>query len=82
MVGFAAETGDAVEKGRAKLAAKGCDLLVVNDVQKPGVGFDHETNEVVLLGADGSEDHVPLTTKLAVADALLDRVGPRLAGGA
>jgi phosphopantothenoylcysteine decarboxylase/phosphopantothenate--cysteine ligase len=82
VVGFAAETGDAVEKGRAKLAAKGCDLLVVNDVQKPGVGFDHETNEVVLLGADGSEDHVPLTTKLAVADALLDRVGPRLAGGA
>ena len=41
VVGFAAETSDVVARGRAKLVAKGCDLLVVNDVSQPGAGFDH-----------------------------------------
>ncbi len=82
VVGFAAETSDAVAHGRAKLARKGCDLLVVNDVSAPGAGFDHETNEVVLLGADGEERHVALTSKREVAEALLDSVGRRLAQGA
>jgi phosphopantothenoylcysteine decarboxylase / phosphopantothenate---cysteine ligase len=82
VVGFAAETADALERGREKLAAKRCDLLVVNDVSKPGVGFDHETNEVVILGDDGTERLVALTSKRAVAEALLDSVGERLAGGA
>jgi len=82
VVGFAAETSDAVERGRGKLARKGCDLLVVNDVSKPGVGFDHETNEVVILGDDGTEVHVGLTSKEEVAAVLLDSVGGRLAQGA
>ena len=82
VVGFAAETADAVVRGREKLARKGCDLLVVNDVSQPGVGFDHETNEVVILGDDGTEVHVELTTKQEVASVLLDSVGRRLAQGA
>ena len=82
VVGFAAETGDAVANARAKLVAKGCDLVVVNDVSKPGVGFDHETNEVVILDRDGGEEHVALTSKRAVADALLDSVARRLSQGA
>ena len=82
VVGFAAETGDALTHGREKLARKGCDLLVVNDVAKPGVGFDHETNEVAILGADGTEQLVALTSKREVADALLDSVARRLAEGA
>jgi len=82
VVGFAAETSDAVARGREKLARKGCDLLVVNDVSQPGAGFDHDTNEVVILGDDGSEVHVGLTTKQEVASALLDSVGRRLALGA
>ena len=61
---------------------KGCDLLVVNDVSQPGAGFDHETNEVVILGDDGTEVHVELTSKQEVASVLLDSVCRRLAEGA
>jgi len=82
IVGFAAETGDAVTRGAEKLVTKGCDLVVVNDVSKPGVGFDHETNEVVILGRDGEVAQVARTSKRAVAEALLDSVGRRLAEGA
>ena len=74
LVGFAAETHDAVERGRRKLERKGVDLLVVNDVSAPGAGFDHDTNAVVILGADGSTTEIPLTSKDAVANAVLDRV--------
>jgi len=74
LVGFAAETHDALERGRRKLQRKGVDLLVVNDVSAPGAGFDHDTNAVVILGADGSTVEIPLTSKDAVANAVLDRV--------
>ncbi len=73
MVGFAAETNDAVERGRAKLRRKGVDLLVVNDVTAPGAGFDHDTNAVSILGADGTTTEIALTSKEAVAEAVLDR---------
>jgi phosphopantothenoylcysteine decarboxylase/phosphopantothenate--cysteine ligase len=72
-VGFAAETNDAVEHGRAKLRRKGVDLLVVNDVTAPGAGFDHDTNAVSILGADGTITEIALTSKEAVAEAVLDR---------
>ena len=75
IVGFAAETGDATARGRAKLVRKGCDLLVVNDVSKPETGFDHETNEVDILDAQGGEQHVALASKRAVAEVILARVG-------
>jgi phosphopantothenoylcysteine decarboxylase/phosphopantothenate--cysteine ligase len=81
IVGFAAETGEALERGREKLAKKGCDLLVVNDVAQPGAGFDVATNEVVILATDGTEEHVGMTTKQAVASRLLDSVGRRLGRG-
>jgi len=74
IVGFAAETHDVVERGRRKLERKGVDLLVVNDVSAPGVGFDHDTNAVVILDADGNATEIPLTSKDAVANAVLDRV--------
>jgi phosphopantothenoylcysteine decarboxylase / phosphopantothenate---cysteine ligase len=74
IIGFAAETHDVVERGRRKLERKGVDLLVVNDVSAPGVGFDHDTNAVVILGADGTSTEIPLTSKDAVANAVLDRV--------
>ena len=74
VVGFAAETNDVLERGRKKLARKGVDLLVVNDVSAPGAGFDHDTNAVHILDADGSVTEVPLTSKNAVANAVLDRV--------
>jgi phosphopantothenoylcysteine decarboxylase/phosphopantothenate--cysteine ligase len=74
LVGFAAETNDVVARGRKKLRRKGVDLLVVNDVSAPGAGFDHDTNAVTILGADGSTTEIALTSKDAVANAVLDRV--------
>jgi phosphopantothenoylcysteine decarboxylase / phosphopantothenate---cysteine ligase len=80
VVGFAAETGDAtgsvLEHGRAKLAAKGCDLLVVNEV---GVdrGFESDDNEAVVLGSDGSSTPVPRGPKAALAHVVWDLVSDR-----
>ncbi|MEZ5141862.1 MAG: bifunctional phosphopantothenoylcysteine decarboxylase/phosphopantothenate--cysteine ligase CoaBC [Acidimicrobiales bacterium] len=74
LVGFAAETDDVLANARSKLERKRLDLIVANDVAAPGVGFEHDTNEVVILRADGTERHVPLTDKAAVADAVLDEV--------
>lgn len=79
IVGFAAETNDAVAHARKKLASKGCDLLVVNDVSESNVGFDHETNKVVILESGAEDFETGLVSKGAVADALLDRVRRRLA---
>ena len=77
LVGFAAETHDVLARGRRKLARKGVDLLVVNDVSAPGVGFDTDTNAVVILASDGRATDVPLTSKGQVAEMLLDRVVAR-----
>ncbi|WP_035795750.1 bifunctional phosphopantothenoylcysteine decarboxylase/phosphopantothenate--cysteine ligase CoaBC [Kitasatospora mediocidica] len=77
VVGFAAETDHALEHGRAKLARKGCDLLVVNEVGE-GRAFGADTNEAVILGSDGSETVVPHGPKEALADLLWDLVVPRL----
>ena len=74
VVGFALETADAVENGRRKLEAKGLDLLVVNDAREPGAGFEVETNRVVLLQPGRDDEALPLMSKAAVADAILDRV--------
>jgi phosphopantothenoylcysteine decarboxylase/phosphopantothenate--cysteine ligase len=77
VVGFAAETGDAagsvMDHARAKLARKGCDLLVVNDVGG-GAVFGSEHNEAVVLAADGSAASVPLGSKSALAHVIWDRV--------
>jgi phosphopantothenoylcysteine decarboxylase/phosphopantothenate--cysteine ligase len=50
------------------------DLIVVNDVSAPGTGFDHDTNAVSILGADGSTTEIALTSKDQVANAVLDSV--------
>jgi phosphopantothenoylcysteine decarboxylase / phosphopantothenate---cysteine ligase len=77
LVGFAAETDDLRKNAAAKLAAKGIDLVVANDVTAPGVGFEHDTNAVTLLSADGAAREVPLADKREVArevfDAILER---------
>ena len=74
VVGFAAETGDAVMKAKDKLAAKNLDLLVVNDVIEEGCGFGTDTNRVVILKRDGSQRSLPLMSKQAVAAALFDEI--------
>lgn len=78
VVGFAAETDDVLANGRAKLARKGCDLLVVNEVGDDKA-FGSAENEAVILAADGSETPVPYGPKEDLADTVWDLVAPRLA---
>ncbi|MFI9257962.1 bifunctional phosphopantothenoylcysteine decarboxylase/phosphopantothenate--cysteine ligase CoaBC [Streptomyces sp. ISID311] len=78
VVGFAAETDDVLANGRAKLARKGCDLLVVNEVGEHKA-FGSAGNEAVILAADGTETPVPYGPKEDLADTVWDLVAPRLA---
>lgn len=73
-VGFALETGDALEQGRSKLRSKALDLIVVNDASEPGAGFDVTTNRVTMISRDGDMDELPLLPKREVAARILDRV--------
>lgn len=73
LVGFAAETNDVADNAKTKLARKNADLIVANDVSAPGVGFEHETNAVVIYSADGSPVNVPLAAKSAIARCVLDQ---------
>jgi len=77
LVGFAAETGN-LDRAAGKLAAKGVDLLVANDVSEPGSGFGTDTNRVTLFDRAGSRDELPLLSKREVADRILDRVAAAL----
>lgn len=77
IVGFAAETDHVLDGGRAKLAAKGCDLLVVNQVGS-GLAFGTSDNEAIVLAADGGQTVVPRGPKEALADVIWDLVAARL----
>jgi phosphopantothenoylcysteine decarboxylase/phosphopantothenate--cysteine ligase len=77
IVAFGAETGDVLANGRAKLARKGCDLLVVNQVGN-GLAFGTDDNEAVVLGVDGSEVSLPRGPKEQIADGIWDLIAPRL----
>jgi phosphopantothenoylcysteine decarboxylase / phosphopantothenate---cysteine ligase len=81
IVGFAAETGDdtgsVLDLARAKLARKGCDLLVVNDVTG-GAVFGSPDNEAVILSADGATVDVPHGSKSALSHVIWDEVASRL----
>ena len=79
VVGFALETDAPLDGGRAKLAAKGLDMVVVNDATENGAGFSVDTNRVTLVMREGSEERLPLMPKIDVADAILDRVESLLA---
>jgi len=76
IVAFAAETGDVLANGRAKLARKGCDLLVVNQVGN-GLAFGTPDNEATVLGADGTEVKLPRAAKDEIADAIWDEIAAR-----
>jgi len=82
VVGFAAETERVREHAAEKLATKRVDLMVANDVSAADSGFEVDTNRAVLLDAAGGVDELPLLTKPALADVILDRVRDALAGPA
>jgi phosphopantothenoylcysteine decarboxylase/phosphopantothenate--cysteine ligase len=74
LVGFAAETNDLDANAARKLKSKNLDLIVANDVSADGAGFEHDTNAVVILHADGGREDVPLSDKRAIARRILDAV--------
>jgi len=71
-VGFAAETGDPVREAKGKLERKGLDLIVANNVAQEGAGFEGDTNIVTLIDAQGETKALPMMSKSAVADHILD----------
>ena len=73
-VGFALETGNAIEKGRDKLQRKQLDMIVINDALEAGAGFDGDTNAVTILDRLGRAEHVSLRSKAAVAGAILNAI--------
>lgn len=73
-VGFAAETENVIENARAKLEAKGLDMIVANDLTAPGAGFQVETNHATLLWRDGRIEAMPLMTKADLAAHIIDTV--------
>ncbi|HUX03844.1 MAG TPA: bifunctional phosphopantothenoylcysteine decarboxylase/phosphopantothenate--cysteine ligase CoaBC [Acidimicrobiales bacterium] len=82
LVGFAAESTNVLEHSIEKLRRKSVDLLVVNDVSAPGAGFEHPTNEVLLVERDESVTGVSLRSKEAVSYEILTRVASLLSRGA
>jgi phosphopantothenoylcysteine decarboxylase/phosphopantothenate--cysteine ligase len=77
LVGFAAESGDPVERGRAKLLRKHVDFIVANDITRADAGFEVDTNAVTMISHD-SEETMALTPKSDVASRILDRAELRL----
>jgi phosphopantothenoylcysteine decarboxylase / phosphopantothenate---cysteine ligase len=77
-VGFAAETERVIEHARTKLAAKGLDLVVVNDVSQPGIGMGADDNEVTVIDRDGGALRIDRASKAAVADAIIAVIAGRL----
>jgi phosphopantothenoylcysteine decarboxylase / phosphopantothenate---cysteine ligase len=78
LVGFAAESGDPVARGRLKLQQKNADLIVANDISVEGLGFDSDRNAATIIGHDGLES-VPAGPKSALAAHILDRTERLLA---
>ncbi|HEY7502304.1 MAG TPA: bifunctional phosphopantothenoylcysteine decarboxylase/phosphopantothenate--cysteine ligase CoaBC [Vicinamibacterales bacterium] len=72
LIGFAAESGDPVARGREKLRRKSADMIVANDISRSDAGFDVETNAATLINADG-EEVFPLGQKTELASRILDR---------
>ena len=74
LIGFAAQSGDPVARGREKLRRKRVDMIVANDISRPDAGFDVESNAATLISADGPSDEVfPLGQKTELAARILDR---------
>jgi phosphopantothenoylcysteine decarboxylase/phosphopantothenate--cysteine ligase len=80
VIGFAAESHDLVASARRKIARKGCDLLVANDISGETSGFDADDNAVVFVWPDGQIEELPSLPKRDVASQLFDRVAKSRGG--
>ncbi len=77
-VGFAAESHDLLANAKAKLEAKGVDLIAANDITAADAGFAVDTNRLVLIGRDGKPEELPLMSKYEAAWRILDRASALL----
>jgi phosphopantothenoylcysteine decarboxylase/phosphopantothenate--cysteine ligase len=77
-VGFAAESENLLKNAAAKIEKKQLDLIVANDISQQGNGFEGETNQVIFLNRDGSQDSLPVLSKHEVADYLIQKITPWL----
>ncbi len=73
LIGFAAETDHVTTHAETKLKAKNLDMIVANDVTKPGAGFNTDTNIAVLI-TENDKKELPLMSKRQLADVILDRI--------
>jgi phosphopantothenoylcysteine decarboxylase/phosphopantothenate--cysteine ligase len=74
LVGFAAETERLLDEARRKLKSKNCDMVVGNLVNQSGVGFESDSNEVVLAMATGETVELPRASKREIADQIFDEI--------
>ena len=74
VVGFAAETQNLIESAQEKLRKKKLDLIVANDINAPGIGFQYDNNQVIFIVSDGQIENLPRMTKKEVANILLDKI--------
>ncbi len=74
LVGFSLETKDEIENSKRKLKEKNLDLIVVNNPNVPGAGFEVDTNQVTIIDKKGKTEKLPLLTKKEVAEKVLDKV--------
>ena len=72
--GFSMETRDLLENSAAKLESKNCDFIIANNLRTEGAGFGTDTNVVTILRRGGAPEHLPLQSKSALADGILDRM--------
>jgi phosphopantothenoylcysteine decarboxylase / phosphopantothenate---cysteine ligase len=77
-VGFAAETEHLIDNARTKLASKGLDLIIVNDVSQPGIGMGADDNAVTVIDRDGGSQTIDRASKAVVAEAIVDIIARRL----
>jgi phosphopantothenoylcysteine decarboxylase/phosphopantothenate--cysteine ligase len=80
-VGFALETKSLMENAQAKLESKGFDLIVANEAEAEGAGFEVETNRVLLLGVNAEAEELPILPKDEVAEVILDRISGIMESG-
>ena len=74
IVGFAAESENIIQSATEKLHRKQLDLIVANDISAPGIGFQSDNNQVVLIDRNAQVESLPLLTKTEIANILLDRI--------
>ena len=74
VVGFAAESANLIQSALVKLRNKKLDLIVVNDISAPGIGFQSDSNQVTLINKDEHIDKLPLLPKIEIANRLFDEI--------